>query len=300
MEKSLIIKPADKKELPINVKIDVDLIPDVNTLLYIIQMYYLQGVNTIQVTSNNIIKAEVKKKIKGLSNVLPNIDIQDISGNLLQINVDDSQNFIRRDYLINIFTRMFKFTLRLLEDLKQALMNNDSMLMQEMVERSKDIKKRYAYVVRLLAKISQMPEYSSLSIREIVIYAEIARDLFQLINHVANAINYMQSVDFGNADIVNKVLNLVSVLIDMFTNTMDYFNNREITLITYIKDKMSKVKAIEYDVLSTVLSGHTNVSCGDKLDKILNLMYLVRELRRIAGYCIAIMDDISQLYLGPF
>lgn len=308
--KFLILKPANRKEVPINVTININSLTslDVNTLLYVIQMYYLQGVNNIDIISNTIIPAEIKKKIKNLSNILPNIDINDVSSNLLQIRINDIQRFNDKNEIIDMFVNMFKFTLKLLEDLRQILVNNDLIYMQELIERSKDLKKRYMYIIRTLARMSQIPEYNVLSIREIVIYAEIARDIFQLVNHIANAVNYVKESDinyiFNNTYLINSILNVIDILISMFKDVINYFNNHEIYLIMNIKDKMNKVRALEGDILIKFISNNQCISNESNnkyynIHKFINFMYFIRELRRIAGYCIALMDDISQLYLSP-
>ena len=310
--KFLIIKPANQREIPTHITLNIDSLTslDINTLLYVIQMYYLQGVDNIDVISNTIIPAEVKKKIKNLLNVLPNIDINDLSSNLLQIKINDIHKFNDRSEIINIFINIFKFTLKLLEDFRQIFVsNNDVIFMQELIERSKDLKKRYMYIIRVLAKMSQVPEYNVLSIREIVIYAEIARDIFQLVNHIANAVNYMKESNINyilnNMNLNSNILNIIDILISMFKDIINYFDNREVSLIMSIKDKMNKIRALESDVLIRFIDSNQCIADKDSnkrydsIRKFINFMYFIRELRRIAGYCIALMDDISQLYLSP-
>ena len=308
--KFLIIKPANQREVPTHITVNIDSLTslDINTLLYVIQMYYLQGVDSIDITSNTIIPAEIKKKIKNLLNVLPNIDINDLSSNLLQIKINDIQKFNDRNEIIDIFINIFKFTLKLFEDFRQILVNNDLIFMQELIERSKDLKKRYMYIIRVLAKMSQVPEYNVLSIREIVIYAEIARDIFQLVNHIANAVNYMKESNINymlNNIYLNNILNMIDILINMFKDIINYFNNREVSLIMGIKDKMNKIRALESEVLIKFIDDHQCITDEnsnrryDNIRRFINFMYFIRELRRIAGYCIALMDDISQLYLSP-
>lgn len=302
--KYLIIKPI-KRDSNVSmeeinkVKVNIENY-DTDTLLYAILMYYLQGVDTLELFSNNIIKADVKRRLRNFLSNLINADIQEISSNDMVITINDFLKLraLSREEFNEIIYKMIALIGQALDDLRVAIMNNNLDLIEEIHERIKDMRRRYYFTIRLLAKMSQYPEYSVLSTREIVIYAEIARDLYQLSRHILNATNYLQNIKLLNAantmHIILLMLNNIGEMYKYIINSVDKF---DATFINKSREIMNNIRNTERETLQNMSQciNREDLSVNIKM----NIIYLIREIRYIAGYCIALLDDYAQLNMSP-
>ena len=100
----IIIKPiknySDKKSINLDTN-------DIDTVKYLINVYYMQGIVEILVESKSTISAEIKNELKNLQLYLPGLYVESESFNYIKFRVQDNLT-------INLIDEMKNFSQKLL------------------------------------------------------------------------------------------------------------------------------------------------------------------------------------------
>lgn len=253
-----------------NINIDVTNL-DTSIIKYLILSYYMQGASEIHITSQKPLGAETKRLVKETIKKLRNADITDMGLNYIILRFKDETPYISIKDFLNEIENMFRFINNAVSDLVLAVINSDKMVVEEVIERIDDFDKNYRYIIRIVSKMAQFPQYNVFpSPRELIAYAALAKDLARSVYHLSKVANfYLHGANInGDALMATKRL---------YDELYKFYKLHNLETVATIKHT--------YEYIKRLLQEPNNKA--------------EYELRRLAAYSIAIMDDILNIYCVP-
>jgi len=295
---SLNIYPiASISEKPLEVTLALEEFPDLKALEYNVATYYIQGATTINVVSRQIIPAEQKRKLKLLRLTMPGVEASEEGANRISFQVlIDPAAF----QLESLLKKTSDFSLHLQEDAVKSMVNWDIPLAREVIERSGEAQRHYRLTIRQVALASTnktiAKEIEVASCQECVTFALMARDLSRLVYHCSQIARHVLSLKqkrrISHA-IVNLVTELSNLAYEMQRDAVQSFLGKNPKLAVQVLRRMSQVREKEKELLKEVMAKVEDV------DTAVTLGLIGRDLRRIAGYSVAIADDGMNRILTP-
>jgi len=286
-----------ERQEPAKVVLSLEDFPEVRALEYCIGTYYTQGSNKISITSKKMIPADVKKRLKLLRMDLPGVEVAEEMADAISFHaVIDPAAFL----LESLIEKTSSFSLRLQEDAVKSIVNNDFQLANEVIERSKEALRHYRMTIRQVALASFSRAISRKvgvkNCRECVTFALIARDLNRLVYHSASIAMQFLTLK-GKAKMSREMLraieNISSIVHDMQRDAVQAFLKKDVMLAIATMGKMSVIRQKEEKLLTTILKKVRDT------DLAVALSHVARDIRRIAGYSVAIADDAMNRTLAP-
>jgi len=271
--------------------------PEIRALEYCIGTYYIQGSNKISITSKKMIPADAKKRLKLLRMDLPGVEVAEERADAISFHVIiDPAAFL----LESLIEKTSSFSLHLQEDAIKSLLDNDFKLASEVVERSKEALRHYRMTIRQVALASFSKAIARKvgvkNCRECVTFALIARDLNRLVYHSSSIAMQFLTLK-GKAKISREILQRIedisSIVHEMQRDAVEAFLKKDVMLAIAAMGKMSDVRRKEKMLLTTILKRLKDA------DLTVALSHIARDLRRIAGYSVAIADDAMNRTLAP-
>ena len=284
-------------EEPSEVLLALEDFPEVRALEYCIGTYYIQGSNKISIKSKKIIPADVKKRLKLLRMELPGVEVAEERADAINFHVIiDPAAFL----LESLIEKTSSFSLQLQEDAVKSILNSDSQLAREVIERSTEALRHYRMTIRQVALASFSKAVAKKvgvkNCRECVTFALIARDLNRLVYHSYSIARQFLSLK-GGAKISHEILGMIesisSIVYEMQRDAVQSFLKNDIMLAIATMGRMSDVRRREETLLTTILKKVKDA------DLAVALSHIARDLRRIAGYSVAIADDAMNRTLAP-
>ncbi|MEM0091517.1 MAG: phosphate uptake regulator PhoU [Saccharolobus sp.] len=258
----IIIKPTKNYSDKKSINLDSN---DIDTVKYLINVYYMQGIVEILVESKSTISAESKNELKNLQLYLPGLYVESESFNYIKFRVQDNLT-------INLIDEMKNFSqklLTLLEDLEKIVNNPNKEMALDLRNRADDLYKPYNLLIRKIALISQKEEQfllKGISTRDLILYAIAMRDMGRMLSHIKTASTIITECN----ESVEELSKLTTIIITMFKEALEVFFDQKLENIKDIREKMRQINKIT-----------NNILCKE----------LGKELVRIGSYCIALMDD---------
>lgn len=296
-DSSLRIYPiAAAAEAPFEVTLSLEDYPNLRDLQYCVDTYYIQGSNRISIVSKKVMSAEQKRRLKQFRTELPGVEVAEEEANKLRFQVlIDAATFS----LESLIERTSAFSLKLQEDAVKSLIESDLSLAKEVLERSKEAQRHYRVTIRQVASASLSHTIAQKigvkSCQECVTFALIARDLSRLVyhssliaSHVLNLEN--RKIDKEISQLIIKVSQPVYIMQKM---AVEAFLQRNVTLALDVMSKMDDVREKEKALLKRIME------CVKDVDAAVTLGMIARDLRRIAGYAVAVADDAMNRVLTP-
>ncbi len=295
---SLSIYPvAALSEKPLKVTLRLDELPDIKALEYNIATYYIQGADQINIVSKKIIPADQKRRLKLLRLAMPGIEVSEEGANKISFQALIDPAAFRLESLLD---KTSAFSLHLQEDAVRSMVNWDFPLAREVIERSGEAQRHYRLTIRqvALASISKTiaKEIGIRSCQECVTFALMARDLSRLVYHCSQIANHILSLEKKrkvSRGILNLVEELSRIVLIMQKEAVQSFLQRETKLAVQVLHKMSEVRKKEKMLLKEVMAKVKDI------DTAVTMGFIARDLRRIAGYSVAIADDGMNRVLTP-
>ena len=284
-------------EEPSEVVLALEDFPEVRALEYCIGTYYIQGSNKIGIKSKKIIPADVKKRLKLLRMELPGVEVAEERADAINFHVIiDPAAFL----LESLIEKTSSFSLQLQEDAIKSILNSDSQLAREVIERSTEALRHYRMTIRQVALASFSKAIAKKvgvkNCRECVTFALIARDLNRLVYHSYSIARQFLSLK-GGAKISHEILGMIesisSIVYEMQKDAVQSFLEKDIMLAIATMGRMNDVRRKEETLLTTILKKVKDA------DLAVALSHIARDLRRIAGYSVAIADDAMNRTLAP-
>jgi len=286
-----------EREEPAEVVLSLEDFPEVRALAYCIGTYYIQGSNKISIVSKKMIPADVKKRLKLLRMDLPGVEVAEERADAISFHaIVDPAAFL----LESLIEKTSSFSLHLQEDAIKSIVSNDFQLANEVIERSKEALRHYRMTIRQVALASFSKAIARKvgvkDCRECVTFALIARDLNRLVYHSSSIAMQFLTLK-GKAKISHEILRIIedisSIAHEMQSDSVQAFLKNDIMLAIATMGKMSDVRQQEKKLLKIILKRVKDA------DLAVTLSHIARDLRRIAGYSVAIADDAMNRTLAP-
>ena len=286
-----------EREEPAEVVLALEDFPEIRALEYCIGTYYIQGGNKISITSKSIIPADVKKRLKLLRMDLPGVEVAEERADAISFHVIiDPAAFL----LESLIEKTSSFSIHLQEDAVRSILNDDFQLASEVIERSREALRHYRMTIRQVALASFSKTIARKvgvkNCRECVTFALIARDLNRLVYHSSSiAKQYLTLEDKAkiSREILRAIEDISSIALEMQRNAVQAFLKKDVMLAIATMGKMSDVRRKEEMLLTAILKKVKDA------DLAVALSHVARDLRRIAGYSVAIADDAMNRTLAP-
>ena len=285
-------------EKPLEVTLKSNDYPTLRALEYSIGTYYTQGSNKITIFSKETIPAEHKKRLKLLRMELPGMEVAQEEANKLSFQVLIDPSIFSLESLIE---KTSSFSLHLQEDAVKSLLEYDFQLAAEALERSKEAMRHYRMTIRQVALASLSKSIAKKvgveSCRECITFALVARDLNRVVYHSSSIAEHVLALKQERTKIDRDILNIIvamsAVAYEMQKTSAQAFLKKDVRLAVLAMGKMEKIREKEKLLLKKVMEKTKDV------DTAVVLGMIARDLRRIAGYAVAIADDAMNRVLTP-
>jgi len=292
-----ILPMAVKLQKPLEVTLSLEDFPSLRALEYCVATYYIQGTNRINITSDKIMSAEQKKRLKQLRTELPGVEIAEEEASRLSFQVlIDPATFS----LESLIEKASAFSMRLQEDAVKALVGWSMPLAKEVQERSGEAQRHYRVMIRqvALASLSRTiaQKIGVRNCQECVTFALVARDMSRLVYHSSQIARHMLALHDKRrveGPILKTIAALSNLVLEMQKNAASAFLRKDVSLAISVLNKMPDIREKEESLLKSILEKVIDA------DSAITLSIIVRDIRRIAGYAVAIADDAMNRVLVP-
>ncbi|MFQ6064157.1 MAG: PhoU domain-containing protein [Candidatus Bathyarchaeia archaeon] len=294
---SLKIYPvAAPSEKPYEVTLEIENYANLRALEYCIGTYYIQGSKKINVISKKIIPAEHKRRLKHLRTELPGVEVAGEEADRLSFQVLIDPTAFALESLIE---KTSSFSLHLQEDAVRSISEHNVQLAREVIERSKEALRHYRMTIRQVALSSLDKSLAEkLGVRncqECVTFALIARDVNRLVYHSSSLASHLLDLKEKKIDqeLLDMIEEIASITFKMQREAVRAFLKKDVKLAIATMRRMDEVGKKEKILLTGIMKNVKDV------DTAVSLSMIARDLRRIAGYSVAIADDAMNRVLTP-
>lgn len=287
-----------KRKMKFNLKLED--FSDIRTLEDSIKACYMQGAETIEVTSEKETMTEEKELLRPLVLELIGSEIYKDRPRLLSFRVlVDPTKFS----IPNLIQRIYNLIESVHEDAITALENKNPALASGSGKRGDDAKRLYRLMIREL-KISAIDSGVAESIGvegkgEDLVYTIAARDLSRMAHHTVRFAEIISdSGDRLSEEDIDEIMNISEIVKEMGEKAVKALLNKDIPLAREVIDFMEKIKELDEDYVknpnleqidSQACEIHTKGCLDPEMCDLRTS--LSRNLRRIAGYSVALADN---------
>ncbi len=284
-------------EKPLEVTLSFEEFPSLRALEYCVDTYYIQGSSLINIVSKKIIPAEQKRRLKQFRTELPGVEVAEEEANQLTFQVLLDPATFSLEALIE---KTSAFSLKLQEDAVRSVVELNIPLAKEVAERALEAQRHYRVTIRqvVLATLNRTiaQKVGVKNCQECTTFTLIARDLSRLVYHSSSIASHVLSLE-GVREVDQGILNLIEkmskIAYEMQKDGVDAFLKKNVKRAIDVMAKMDEVRENEKALLKRIMENTTD------MDTAVVLSMIGRDLRRIAGYGIAIADDAMNRILTP-
>jgi len=235
--------------------------------------------------------------LKQLRIELPGVEVAEEEANKLSFQVLIDPTAFSLESLIE---KTSSFSLHLQRDAVKTVLDWDFALAKEVLERSKEAQRHYRMTIRQVA-LSSMNKVIAEKVgvkncRECITFALIARDLSRLVYHASSIAGHILSLE-GKKKVDQEILKIIAemsnIAYEMQRDAVQAFLQRNVQLAIAVFGKMRFIREKEEILLKKILEKTRDV------DTAVALSMITRDLRRIAGYAVAVADDAMNRVLTP-
>jgi phosphate uptake regulator len=202
--------------------------------------------------------------------------------------------------LESLIEKTSAFSLRLQEDAAKSVADWNFPLAQEVLERSREAQRHYRVTIRqvALASLSRTiaEKIGVRNCQECITFALIARDLSRLVYHSSSIARHaltLESKKKIDKEVSTLINNMSKVAYQMQEKAVEAFLKKDVKQAITVMSKMDEIRENEKTLLKKIMEKTKDV------DTAVTLSMIARDLRRIAGYSIAIADDAMNRVLTP-
>jgi phosphate uptake regulator len=284
-------------EKPLEVMLSLEDHSDLAALEYCVETYYIQGSNQISICCKEIIPVEQKRRLKQLRMELPGVEVAEEAADKLSFQVLIDPTTFSLESLIE---KTSSFSLHLQEDAVKSVLDWNFALAKEVLERSREAQRHYRMTIRQVA-LSSMNRVVAEKVgvkncRECITFALIARDLSRLVYHSSSIARHILSLEGkmkANPEILRTIAEVSKTAYEMQSEAVQAFLQKNVKLAIAVFGKMKFMRQEEEALLKKILEKTRDV------DTAVALSMIARDLRRIAGYAVAVADDAMNRVLTP-
>ena len=284
-------------EKPFEVTLAVESFPNLQALEYCVATYYIQGSTRINITSKKVMSAEQKKRLKQLRTELPGVEVAEEEANRLSFQVLIDPASFSMESLIE---KTSAFSLKLQEDAVNALVEWNLAIAKEVQERAGEVQRHYRVMIRQVALASLSRNIADkIGVRncqENITFALVARDISRLVYHssqIAGHVLKLGTKRKADSEILKTFAQLSQTAYEMQMNATTAFLRKDAQLAVKVLTRMNEIRNQEEILLKSIMRNVKDT------DTTVTLSMIARDLRRIAGYTVAVADDAMNRVLTP-
>ena len=214
--------------------------------------------------------------------------------------IEDTNNKISLRFITTVseesihdrIARMARFAYEVHRDALTSLRDRNLALASEIVERIEEIIRQYRATYRYLTLSILIPyqQQAIKDVRELAVYSVIIRDLYMAVYYATQISRALLELEmesnYTNSEVWSILTKMYEVVVKMYENAVNAFTAEEIKFGELFENAELFQQVREYDTsISSRLLGEVN-----KVNT--QLMLISRNIRRSAGYAVALTDDI--------
>ncbi len=285
-DEDVIVSAVSKRPSAQSRPLDIDKVKDRKMLELSISASYIQGHDVTEIVSKDKVLPEQKRWIRETADNLVGVEVaEEYSDRVVLQNLVDPRVF-------DLDRSMQKFSdssLAVLGDAMIGLRKRDRVLAQDAYERGRQSTKLYRLLMRLSLQILRnrklRDEMKVYDVDGVVVRMMAVKDLgrsayyaYRVAQHVTEAEDRLGS---GTVSAIEKMGRTTAW---MQQNAFDAFMKKDLGLASSVIDRMDEVRKL-YETL--FVSSERSVKAG----AFLPFSLIVRDIRGIAGYAVALADD---------
>ena len=277
-------------------EINLDAMKDIQNVIYMIWTYYMQGLDEIVIKSSSPISAENKRQLRSVRMDLPGIDVVREDERSVVFAVSGEFDDVTLDEVIKT---MHSMVLAVQRDAVRAVVEGNVEMAREVVEREPEILRIYRRVIRQIALCSMNPQVAHRSgvtnSRELITYAVLARDLSRAVYHSLYVARHITK--YGHSIEEKPLLDIIQQMSEisyrMSMKSVEAFLEKNISKVLETTENMRRVRELDEEL------NHKTLETVKDTNKAVTILMIGRELRRVAGYAVAMADIAANRILGP-
>lgn len=282
----IIVTPTNAKPVSQTRSVVIDEFKDQKLLELCINASYIQGHDVTEVVSKDKILPDQKRWVRHAVEGLIGVEIaEDYSDRIVLQNLVDPSRF-DMDKLLERFSETSK---AIFQDAIKAFVSNDFELCEDAFERGEESTKLYRLLMRLAlsaARVRKVREdmnagdFSTVTMKIIAIreLGRVAYYAMRIAQHVGEIQGKLDE------EITSTIQKMTKVTIEMQEQAFKALSTKDLTLASSVIDRMAQVRKL-YENAQAVL-----LKLGNERSA-LAVSLIVRDIRAIAGYTVALADD---------
>ena len=284
-DSDLVISPVNRKPATQSRPLDIDKVKDRKMLELSISASYIQGHDITEVVSKNKVLPLQKRWIREAVDNLVGVEIsEEYSDRVVLQNLVDPRAF----ELDRIMTRFSESSIAVLRDAVTGLGSGDKVLAQDAFERGVQSTKLYRLQMRLALQFLRnrklRDEMKARDITEIVLRIMAIKDLgrsayysYRVAQHAAEMNERLET------GVLRNLKKKSGVTIRMQEEALESFMKKDLGIASLVIDQMEEVRELFRNL-------HGEVR-GEGGTSSLPFSLVVRDIRGVAGYAVALADD---------
>jgi phosphate uptake regulator len=235
--------------------------------------------------------------MKQLRTELPGVEVAEEEANRLSFQVLIDPASVSMESLIE---KTSAFSLKLQEDAVNALVEWNLALAKEVQERGGEAQRHYRVMIRQVALASLSRRIADkIGVRncqENITFALVARDISRLVYHSSQIAGHVLKLGAKrkvNSEILKAFAHLSEMAYEMQMNATTAFLKKDAQLAVRVLTRTNEIRDQEEVLLKSIMRNVKDT------DTTVTLSMIARDLRRIAGYTVAVADDAMNRVLTP-
>jgi phosphate uptake regulator len=270
------------------VNISLDEIQDHRLLDLSIKSLYALGSDYIRILSKSQIRPEKKKEIKKTLPGLIGTEIaEEFHDKMILQTIVDPARFTHE----TLIKRYSVLSTSVLKDAVKALIDNNISLAQDAYERGTEGAKLYRIMLRqLMLAIRNRSITKDIGIQdvgEIIVRAVLGRDISRLVYHATRLAGQVIELKGKKIDreILNSIVKMSEVALNMQEKAIQAFLTRDTKQVVDTLNMMEHIREMDSIIISKIPKNMSNTLLE------ISLTRMIKDIRSIAGYAIAIAED---------
>jgi len=285
-DNDIVITPTKVRSSSSQTKsMDIEQFKDQKLLELCITASYVQGHDITEIVSPSKINPDQKRWIRQAVEGLIGVEIaEDYADKVILQNLVDPLKF-------NIDKLLEKFSTNagaVFQDAIKALIQNDLNLAQDAYERGEQSTKLYRLLMRQTLQAARSrkirEEMMLQDISSVVVRIIATRELGRMAYYAMRIAQHVAEVEKKlDEQIVSLIQKMSKATLEMQEQALKALLTRDLALASSIIDKMANVRKL-YEAAYPLIPKHS-----DRVSLALSL--IVRDIRAVAGYAVALADD---------
>jgi phosphate uptake regulator len=282
----IVVTPTKSRPASQSRSLAIDEFKDQKLLELCITASYIQGHDVTEVISKEKILPDQKRWVRHAVEGLIGVEIaEDYANRIVLQNLVDPSRF-EMDKLLERFTETSK---AVFEDAIKAFIENDFALAEDAFERGEESTKLYRLLMRLALQAARnkkireemnLGDFSTVAVKIIAI-----RELGRMAYYAMRIAQHVGEIeDKLDESILSLIQKMTKITLEMEDQAFTALSKKDLALASSVIDRMTNIRKLYETAHSASLKEH-----NDRTSLALSL--IIRDIRAIAGYTVALADD---------